>query len=82
MDSLWIVYGYGWWLSHPSEKYESVNWDDDIPKIWKSEKCSKPPTRYKVVPPSYKLVYKPHQLVRYITNKNHIVIRTYVHQLS
>jgi hypothetical protein len=25
----------GWWLSHPSEKYEFVSWDDDIPKIWK-----------------------------------------------
>ena len=24
----------GWWLSHPSEKYEFVvNWDDDIPNI-------------------------------------------------
>ena len=23
MDYLWIIYGYGWWLSHPSEKYES-----------------------------------------------------------
>jgi len=21
----------GWWLSHPSEKYEFVSWDDDIP---------------------------------------------------
>ena len=21
----------GWWLGHPSEKYEFVNWDDDIP---------------------------------------------------
>ena len=19
----------GWWLGHPSEKYEFVNWDDD-----------------------------------------------------
>ena len=23
----------GWWLSHPSEKYEFVNWDDEIPNI-------------------------------------------------
>jgi hypothetical protein len=22
-------------LSHPSEKYEFVSWDDDIPNIWK-----------------------------------------------
>ena len=21
----------GWWYTHPSEKYEFVNWDDDIP---------------------------------------------------
>ena len=23
----------GWWLSHPSEKYEFVSWDDDIPNM-------------------------------------------------
>ena len=23
----------GWWLGHPSEKYELVNWDDEIPNI-------------------------------------------------
>ena len=28
----------GWWLSHPSEKYEFVNWDDDIPNIWENKK--------------------------------------------
>ena len=22
-----------WWLGHPSEKYEFVNWDDEIPNI-------------------------------------------------
>ena len=26
----------GWWLSHPSEKYEFVNWDDNIPSTWKN----------------------------------------------
>ena len=25
----------GWWLTYPSEKYEFVTWDDDIPNIWK-----------------------------------------------
>ena len=25
----------GWWLSHPSEKYDFVSWHDDIPHIWK-----------------------------------------------
>jgi hypothetical protein len=23
----------GWWLSHPSEKYEFVSWDDDVPNM-------------------------------------------------
>ena len=23
--------GTGWWLTYPSEKYEIVTWDDDIP---------------------------------------------------
>ena len=35
----------GWWYTYPFEKYEFVSWDDDIPKIWKSSKCSKPPIR-------------------------------------
>ena len=30
---------------NPSEKYEFVNWDDEIPNIWENKKCSKPPTR-------------------------------------
>ena len=25
----------GWWLTYPSEKYEFVSWDYDIPNIWK-----------------------------------------------
>ena len=32
-----LEYLPGWWLSHPSEKYELVNWDDDIPNIWDNE---------------------------------------------
>ena len=24
---------------NPSEKYEFVNWDDEIPNIWKNKKC-------------------------------------------
>ena len=35
----------GWWYTYPSEEYEFVSWDDEIPNIWKSNKCSKPPTR-------------------------------------
>ena len=23
----------GWWFTYPSEKYESVSWDDDIPNM-------------------------------------------------
>ena len=26
----------GWWLGHPSEKYDFVNWDDEIPNIWEN----------------------------------------------
>ena len=36
-----------WWLSHQSEKYEFVSWDDDIPNIWKVIKIpwfQSPPT--------------------------------------
>ena len=25
----------GWWLTYPSETYEFVSWDDEIPNIWK-----------------------------------------------
>jgi|Cyp1metagenome_2_1107374.scaffolds.fasta_scaffold15588_7 hypothetical protein len=25
----------GWWYTYPSEKYDFVSWDDDIPNIWK-----------------------------------------------
>ena len=28
----------GWALAYPSEKYDFVSWDDDIPKIWKIKK--------------------------------------------
>jgi hypothetical protein len=27
----------GWWLTYPSEKYEFVSWDDEIPNIWKNQ---------------------------------------------
>ena len=39
IDQNWLVV-----FRHPSEKYEFVNWDDDIPNIWENKKCSKPPT--------------------------------------
>ena len=28
----------GWWLTYPSEKYEFVSWDDDIPNWMESHK--------------------------------------------
>ena len=28
------------WYTYPSEKYEFVSWDDEIPKIWKVIKFS------------------------------------------
>ena len=34
----------GWWLTYPSEKYESIGMI--IPNIWENKKCSKPPTRF------------------------------------
>ena len=24
-----------WWYTYPSEKYECVSWDDEIPNLWK-----------------------------------------------
>ena len=36
----------GWWLTYPSEKYESqLGVRSIVPKIWNNKKCSKPPTR-------------------------------------
>ena len=32
----------GWWYTYPSEKYEFVSWDDDIPKNGKSENSMVP----------------------------------------
>jgi hypothetical protein len=34
----------GWWYTYPSENYEFVSWDDDIPNIWKNNP-NVPPTR-------------------------------------
>ena len=29
----WLTKYTGWWLTYPSEKYEFVSWDDDIPNM-------------------------------------------------
>ena len=39
-------YKSGWWLSHPSEKYEFVNWDHLRPNISGNKWCPKAPTRF------------------------------------
>ena len=43
---IWLVVS-----TYPSEKYEFVSWDDELPNIWKiikfhGSKCSKPPTNH------------------------------------
>ena len=30
-----LQYKTGWWYTYPSETYEFVSWDDEIPNIWK-----------------------------------------------
>ena len=48
---------------YPSEKYELVKWDDDIPNRWKNKKCSKPPTsvcwfiNHEIIPINYSYIY-------------------------
>jgi hypothetical protein len=41
---LMVLLYVSWWLTYPSEKYEFVSWDYNIPNIWKNKTCSKPPT--------------------------------------
>ena len=67
-DGFTIIYHYllvgGW--ANPSEKYEFVSWDDDIPNIWKNKKCSKPPTSLPIF--SYIFPYFPvFSYIYYIT---------------
>ena len=42
--NIWLVVQ----CTYPSDKYEFVSWDDEIPNIWKHKKCSKPPTKYQL----------------------------------
>ena len=50
-DNLWIIYGYGWWLTQPSDKYEFVNWDDKKSKLIWTNKSYVPNHQPEVVPP-------------------------------
>ena len=35
---MWWCYSYtGWWYTYPSEKYELVSWDHDIPNWMESQ---------------------------------------------
>jgi len=34
---LWKIKNTSWWYTYPSEKYEFVSWDDDIPNRWKNK---------------------------------------------
>ena len=52
----------GWWLGHPSEKYELVNWDDEIPNIWENRTGSKPPTSLGILSPCFSAMFLHEQL--------------------
>ena len=45
----------GWWFSDPSEKYEFVNWDDEIPNISGKIKNGNQTTNQHLM--KYKLVF-------------------------
>ena len=41
----WTVcpnFWHGWWYTDPSEKYDFVSWDDEIPNIWKKDPTHQP----------------------------------------
>ena len=49
----------GWWLyTHPSEKYEFVNWDDDIPNIWENKIDGNQTTNQKSIQKTVTLLYR------------------------
>ena len=38
MDHLgWGKCESDWWYIYPSEKYEFVNWDEELPNIWENK---------------------------------------------
>jgi len=54
----WLNNGYmwfsGWWYTYPSEKYDFVSWDDEIPNTYYMES-------HKIHVPNHQLVmYSPH----------------------
>ena len=70
-DMIYLLHIMG---AYPSETYEFVNWDDDIPNIRENKTCSKPPTRswnlHEIfMTYSWKLIIKKdinHEIWRYI----------------
>ena len=42
----WMKVSYDWLVVSIPLKNMKVNWDDEIPNIWRKKKCSKPPTRW------------------------------------
>ena len=62
--SCWVLSEFtGWWLSHPSGKYEFVTWDDDIPNIWENKKMF----------PTFKCVYIYIYIYIYIDTCTHLL---------
>ena len=43
-----ISINYSYKYHQPSEKYEFVNWDDEIPKIWKNHVPNHQPAIYEL----------------------------------
>ena len=37
-NTIYIYMITGWWYTYPSEKYDFVSWDDDIPNWMESHK--------------------------------------------
>ena len=37
MDIYIYIYGSGWWLNPTPLKNMKINWDDEIPKIWRKK---------------------------------------------
>ena len=34
LPKIQLIIMISWWYTYPSEKYDFVSWDDEIPNIW------------------------------------------------
>ena len=50
MNNLWIIYGYGWWYTYPSEKYDFVSWDDNYSQYMERYKMFQTTNQYNTGP--------------------------------